>query len=335
MPVEHISTLAVVTNTTEDTKTAMQELWWEENTEILVTLEVLVIILCILGSSGNLITVLAIIFSSLRYNVNCILIGSQSTAGFLYCVLILPMQAFVFHRQTHEMEQSFCLAAGGIRYTLVGVIMLNLSAIALYRYLNVVHIKQYRNMSSGKILFTTIVFCWMIPLIFTIPPSLKLWGSFTFQPSILACTFDVTADGSNRIIMVTLGFIVPCLFIVYCYARIGIAAFQSFKRMSRWNNNNPQSKALKLSGMMLCIFFIFFLGTFPYFVLNVTDKRFKYPIHHIWTTMMGWLLYTLNPVVYTLMDNNFRTAYKNFLVGDCEAHPVRHHSSRLSRGTSL
>ena len=309
--------------------------WWCDQISTLITLEVFVIILCILGSFGNLITLLAIVFSSLRYSVNCILIGSQSFAGFLYCSLILSMQAVIFHKQTHRIPESFCLAAGGIRYTLVGVILLHLGVIALYRYLNVVHINKYRYMSGTKQLIISLVFCWMIPLIFTVPPSLKIWGAFKFQSSILACTFDKTVNQSNRIATVTAGFIVPCLFIVFCYIRIGVAAFKSFKRMSKWKSNTPQKKAFRISAMMLCIFFIFFLGTFPYFVLNVTDKTYKYPIHHIWTTMLGWVLYCLNPVVYTLMDHNFRTAYRRFLMGDCEKTPVRRIGSTFSRAASV
>ena len=310
--------------------------WWCNEISTLIMLEVFVIALCILGSFGNLITLLAIIFSSLRYSVNCILIGSLSFAGFLYCSLILSMQAVVFHKQSHRILEEFCLMAGGIRYTLVGCIMLHLGVIALYRFLNVVHINRYRLMSENRQLIISIACCWVVPLFFTIPPSFKVWGAFTFQSEILACTFDKMSDQSNRIATVTCGFIVPCLFIVYCYARIGCSAFKSFKRMRKWKSNNPQKRAFRLSAMMMCIFFMFFLGTFPYFVLNLIDTEFEYPIHHIWTTMLGWLLYCLNPVVYTIMDNNFRTAYRRILMGDCEKHPVRRNtSSFVSRAASV
>jgi hypothetical protein len=245
------------------------------------------------------------------------------------------MQAVIFHRKAHSVPEEFCSAAGGIRYTLVGVIMLHLGIIALYRFLNVVYINQYRYMSQTRQLVVSLIFCWILPLVFTIPPSLGIWGAFHFQPAILACTFDKSADQSNRIATVTGGFIVPCIFITYCYARIGCVAYKSFKRMSRWKGNSPQGKAVRLSAMMLCIFLIFFCGTFPYFVLNVTDKNFKYPVHHIWTTMLGWVLYCLNPIVYTLMDNNFRNAYKKFLMGDCEKNPVRRTGSIFSGAPSM
>ncbi|XP_052767209.1 G-protein coupled receptor moody-like [Mya arenaria] len=308
--------------------------WWCFEHETLVVLEAVAIILSLVGSFGNLITVIAILFTSLRYSVNCILIGSLSFAGFLYCSLIMSMQAVIFHRKSHNIAQDFCSAAGGIRYTLTGVIMTHLAAIALYRFLNVVYINKYRYMSENRQLVTSLVVCWVLPLVFTIPPTARVWGAFQFQSQILSCTFDKKADQSNRVVMVTAGFIVPCLFIIYCYARIGCTAYRSLKRVSRWKGNSPQSKAIRMSTMMMCIFLIFFLGTFPYFVLNVTDKGFKHPIHHIWTTMFAWVLYCCNPVVYTLMDTNFRMAYKKILMGECERNPVRRTGSSFARAAS-
>lgn len=324
-----------VTVTVSQNSTGKCTEWWCEKGDTLRILEAFVVVLCILGSFGNLVTVLAILFSSLRYSVNCILIGSQSFAGFLYCSLILSMQAVIFHRHAHTVPQAFCSAAAGIRYTLVGVIMLHLGVIALYRFLNVVYINKYRYMSETRQLGLSLAVCWVLPLVFTIPPSLRVWGAFHFQSAILACTFDESANQSNRVATVTAGFIVPCIFIIFCYARIGCVAYRSFKRMSQWKGNSPQGKAMRLSGMMLCIFFIFFLGTFPYFVMNVMDKNFKYPIHHIWTTMLGWVLYCVNPIVYTLMDNNFRAAYRKFLMGECEKNPSRRGGSIFSRATSV
>ena len=184
-------------------------------------------------------------------------------------------------------------------------------------------------MSETRQLTFSIAFCWIVPLFFTIPSTFKVWGAFTFQSKILACTFDEKSDASNRIAKITCGFIIPCLFIIYCYARIGYFALQSFKRMSQWKLTSPQKRAFRLSAMMMCIFFHVFPRNIPIFCINIIDKEFHYPIHHIWTPMLGWLLYCLNPVVYTIMDNNFRTAYRRFLMGDCEKHPVRRNTNSM------
>lgn len=297
--------------------------WWCDQHQTVLGFEIAVIVLSFIGSFGNILTLLAICFSSLRYNVNCVLIGSLSLAGFLYCSLILPLEAAIFHQKTHSISEEFCSAAGGIRYTLVGVILIHLGIIALYRYLNVVHLPQYLRLSNKKPLIVTLAIGWILPLIFTIPAAFRLWGSFTFVPAILACTFSKEGNQSNRIATVTLGFIVPCIFIIFCYIRIGAKAYRISKRVSQPSGGAAWTKALRLSAMMMCIFAVYFLGTFPYFIVNITDQDFSAPIHHLWTTFLGWTFYCTNPIIYTVMDRNFRMAYKKFLSCQCEKNPVR------------
>ncbi|XP_052076858.1 G-protein coupled receptor moody-like [Mytilus californianus] len=300
--------------------------WWCDEPETLLALEIIIIILCLIGSGGNILTVLAICFSSLRFNINCVLIGSLSFAGILYCCLILPLEVVTFHRQNHSVPPLFCNAVGGIRYTLVGVIVIHLGIIALYRYLNVVHLAQYQKLSKTKPLIITIAIGWLLPLVFTMPASFQVWGGYTYVPAILACTFDRDIEQSNRIVTVSLGFIVPCIFIIFCYARIGIRAYGSSKRAK----STSLMKALRLSAMMLCIFAAYFVGTFPYFIVNIHDQSFSKPVHHIWTTFLGWTLYCINPIVYTVMDLKFRRAYKQLLLCKCEKNPVRRVASGIS-----
>ncbi|XP_052767232.1 G-protein coupled receptor moody-like [Mya arenaria] len=307
--------------------------WWCFQYDTLIILEALAMFLCLVGSFGNLITVLAILFSSLRFSVNCILIGSLSFAGFLYCSLIISMQAVIFHRTSHKIPHDFCSAAGGIRYTLTGVIMAHLAVIALYRFLNFVYINTYRYMSEKRQLIISLVVCWLLPCFFTIPPVVGVWGAYQFQSQILSCTFAKSADQSNRFAMVTAGFIIPCVFIIYCYARIGCTAYSNFKHVRRWQGNSSKADTIRISTMMMFIFLIFFLGTFPFFVLHVIDKEFKHPIHHIWTTMFAWVMYCCNPVVYTLMDTDFRMAYKQVFMRNCKKNAMQ--AAGTTRATSV
>ncbi|XP_076117665.1 G-protein coupled receptor moody-like [Mytilus galloprovincialis] len=310
--------------------------WWCDEPETLLVLEIIVIVLSLIGCVWNIITILAICFSSLRFKTYCVFIGSLSLAGFLYCCVILPLEAVTFHKQYHSVPPLFCNAVGGVRYTLVGVIVIHLGIIALYRYLNVVHLKQYQTLSKRKPLIITIAIGWLLPLVFTMPASLQVWGGFKYVPAILACTFDRDIEQSNRVLTVTLGFIVPCIFIIFCYVRIGIKAYGSSKRAK----STSLVTALRRSAMMLCIFAAYFVGTFPYFVVNIYDQSFSKPVHHVWTTFLGWTLYCVNPIVYTVMDFKFRRAYKQFFSCKCEKNPRRGSSftrknplERVSSGT--
>lgn len=125
-------------------------LWWCEQETSLIVLMVIAITFCAIGSFGNLITILAIIFSNLRSNVNCILIGSLSMGGFLYCSVILPLQAVIYFEVQDITSEIFCRVMAGMRYSLVGTILMNLSVIAFYRFLNIVHINLYHKLSTTR-----------------------------------------------------------------------------------------------------------------------------------------------------------------------------------------
>ena len=74
-----------------------------------------------------------------------------------------------------------------------------------------------------------------------------------------------------------------------------------------------QRTSLRLTTMMLLIFVSFFVGTTPYFITRLVDPRQTQPMAHIWAPCAAWLLYSINPVIYTVMDRNFMKSYKQLL----------------------
>ena len=157
--------------------------------DTLITLEVVVILICVVGCIGNLITILTIIITpNLRRSVNCILIGNLIVAGLLYCSVILPIQAVIYHRHAFEVPSGLCTFMGFVRFTLTGVIMVTLADIALYRLLKVVYYNNYLFMSKRRQFYSTIILCWLIPMCFTLPPAVEWWGAFHYHTSLLTCT---------------------------------------------------------------------------------------------------------------------------------------------------
>lgn len=274
------------------------------------------VVLAVSGFVGNALTILAIVTSGLRTNINSILIGNLSFADVLYTCLVLPLQAVAFQQKTWVLPGWVCVLHAAIRIWLIGVNMLQLSIIALYRYLNVVHPQLYPRMAQRPVFLPIIVVCWMFPAVFCATPVLGLWGSFSFESLILQCTFTSQAGKSHKIVVITLGYVVPCIFISFCYARIGCVVARTRKRASRgslYRKQKNQRDSLRLTAMMLLIFLGFFLGTTPYFTINLVDPRQTKTIAHIWAPCAAWVLYSLNPVIYTLMDKNFLLAYKQLV----------------------
>lgn len=207
--------------------------WWCEQEISLIVLMVIVIIFCVIGSFGNFIIILVIIFFNLRSNVNCILIGSLSMGGFLYCFVIFFFQAVIYFEVQDIISEIFCRVMAGMRYSLVGIILMNLSVIAFYRFLNIVYINLYYKFFIIRFLVIVIVFSWIFFFFFTLFFILLIWGFFFFNKKVLVCIFFDNGEVSylNRYVIVIVGFIVFCFFITFCYARIGCVVYGSFKRI--------------------------------------------------------------------------------------------------------
>lgn len=285
---------------------------------MLKSVEVVTVVLAIGGFLGNGLTVMAIVISGLRKNINCVLIGHLSFADVLYTCLVLPLQAAAYHHRSWVLPEWVCVVQASIRIWLIGVNMSLLSAIALYRFLNIVYPHIYNRITSSGFLYSIIAVCWLFSAIFSSTPIMGVWGSFSFEGKVLQCTFT-SGEGvskSHKVIVVTLGYVIPCVFICFCYARIGCVVYRTRQRAmcgSIHGKQRIQRYSLRLTAMMLFIFLGFFVCTTPFFAINVADPNQNLPVAHIWAPCAAWLLYCLNPVIYTLMDNNFLLAYKQLV----------------------
>lgn len=278
---------------------------------------ILTIVLAVFGAFGNILTVLAIMTSRLRNNINSILICHLSVADVVYCSFVLPLQAMVFYNRAWDLAPVLCELHAALRIWLIGVNMVLLSTIALYRFLHVVHPNVYTIYSQSPWFIGACIMCWALPFIFCFTPLVGWWGEFSFQQRILQCTFSTTSSKSHKVVTITAGYVVPCLFICFCYARIGCVVFTSRTKVSKgsqYRRQRARRESFRLTGMMLLIFVGFLLGTTPFFTINIVDSKLLYPMPHIWTPFLAWVMYSMNPVIYTVMDANFQRAYHRLLL---------------------
>ncbi|RUS86228.1 hypothetical protein EGW08_006023 [Elysia chlorotica] len=273
--------------------------------------------LAAVGTVGNILTVAAIANSRLRNNINSILICNLSVADAVYCGLVLPLQALAFHHRAWTLPDLVCELNAALRIWLIGVNMMLLSFIALYRFLHVVHPQSHTKYSQTPWFISACVLCWALPAFFSLTPLVRLWGEFAFQERILQCTFGPVSSESHKITTITAGYLVPCAFISVCYARIGCVVFRSRNRAvksgSVYRRQKARRDSFRLTGMMVLIFVGFLMGTTPYFVVNSLDPKFRRPVAHIVTPVLAWIMYGTHPLIYTVMDKKFQTAYRRLL----------------------
>lgn len=274
------------------------------------------VLLALVGAFGNILTVVAIWKSNLRKNINSILICNLSFADALYCTFLLPLQATAFFKRDWVIGEALCELHASMRLWLIGVNMCLLSCIAFYRFLNVVHPQTHTCLSLRPWFATAVLICWLMPLCFVFTPLVNAWGSYEFIADILQCTFSPGGSVSHKITVITLGYVIPCLFISVCYSRIGCVVFNSRKRSARgsiYRRQRAKRESFRLTAMMVLIFLGFLFGTTPYFLINILDRKLTLPAAHIWFPVLAWVMYSLTPVIYTIMDAKFQEAYRRLL----------------------
>lgn len=275
------------------------------------------VMLAAVGTVGNVLTVAAIATSRLRNNINSILICNLSVADAVYCGLVLPLQALAFHHRTWPLAELVCQLQAALRIWLIGVNMMLLSFIALYRFLHVVHPQSHSYYTQTRWFVSACALCWALPFFFSLTPLVHLWGEFAFEERILQCTFGSDSSKSHKITTITTGYLVPCAFISVCYARIGCVVCRSRNRAvksgSVYRRQKARRDSFRLTGMMVLIFVGFLMGTTPYFVVNSLDAKFQNPVAHIVTPVLAWIMYGTHPLIYTVMDKKFQAAYRRLL----------------------
>ncbi|KAL1455673.1 hypothetical protein WDU94_009754 [Cyamophila willieti] len=120
-----------------------------------------------------------------------------------------------------------------------------------------------------------------------------------------------------------IGFVIPCTIIVLCYAKIFWVVRSSEKRLQRHNSKVQTKKEIKakrndmrITKMVLVIFLSFITCYFPITVVKLVDQGVRYPLLHVLSYIFLYLSACINPIIYVIMNKQYRVAYKTVLM--CE-----------------
>ena len=200
-------------------------------------LQVVIILVISVGLPGNLLTILAVChYKRLRTAGNAF-VTSMSVVDSLYYAFMLPIRFATYQYDGQFFSDQFCVFLGSFAHFVQGISVMSLSAISLNRLLFIRQHKYYHKIYSHGALIFQLTFIWGFSFFFTIVlPCSGLWGDFSFQEHVLACTFTPGSDPGYKITVVTCGFWVPTTFIVVCYSMIYIHFMSSHNKVNSWTN---------------------------------------------------------------------------------------------------
>ncbi|XP_066974186.1 G-protein coupled receptor moody-like isoform X2 [Macrobrachium rosenbergii] len=295
----------------------------------------------VMGLTGNFLTILALLRCPRVRNVTAAFIISLCVADFLFCVLVLPWEVSRFLAGRWIWGEGWiCTLFPLLRYWNVAVSLLSIAMITINRYIMIAHFSVYKLVYRKVFIALMIAFCWVFAFVMLVPTLLKKWGRFGFDRRLQTCSIIDDNNKAPKQVLFGLGFCVPAIVIVICYSLIFIVIHKSEKRMRHhstrgMNGAHATGSALqghsrsrtkverearrkrnewRITKMVLIIFIAFLITYLPITLVKNLDKGVNYPGLHVMGYVLIYISSCINPVIYVIMNRQYRQAYKTVLL---------------------
>ncbi|XP_064090433.1 G-protein coupled receptor moody-like isoform X2 [Macrobrachium nipponense] len=295
----------------------------------------------VMGLTGNFLTILALLRCPRVRNVTAAFIISLCVADFLFCVLVLPWEVSRFLAGRWIWGEGWiCTLFPLLRYWNVAVSLLSIAMITINRYIMIAHFSVYKLVYRKVFIALMIAFCWVFAFVMLVPTLLKKWGRFGYDRRLQTCSIIDGDSKAPKQVLFGLGFCVPAIVIVICYSLIFIVIHKSEKRMRHhstrgMNGAHATGSALqghsrsrtkverearrkrnewRITKMVLIIFIAFLITYLPITLVKNLDKDVNYPGLHVMGYVLIYISSCINPIIYVIMNRQYRQAYKTVLL---------------------
>ncbi|XP_017065882.1 G-protein coupled receptor moody [Drosophila eugracilis] len=189
--------------------------------ELLTIAWVACIVFIIVGVPGNLLTIVALSRGRQTRNSTAIFIINLSCSDLLFGCFNLPLAASTFMKRAWTHGDLLCRLFPMLRYGLLAVSLLSVSLITINRYIIIAHPRQYPRIYQRRYLALMVAGTWVTTFSIMIPTWRGVWGIFGLDTDIGSCSILHDRYGrSPKEFLFIAAFMVPCICIVICYARI-------------------------------------------------------------------------------------------------------------------
>lgn len=283
------------------------------------------ILIMLVGLLGNLLTIIALSKYPKVRNVAAAFIISLCVADFIFCLLVLPFDSIRFIDASWVDIRFLCVLVPFLRYGNVGVSLLLVGAITVNRYIMITHHNIYNKVYKKHWIALMILSCWLFSYGMQIPTLVGAWGKFAYDPNLETCSIirDERGYTSKTFLFIT-GFVIPCIVIVKCYAKIFWVVHSSEARMRKHATPTVKSphtvgrdtreikqkrSEWRITKMVLAIFLSFVACYLPITIVKVADAEVRYPGFHVMGYLLLYFASCVNPIIYVIMNKQYRQAY--------------------------
>ncbi|XP_042217814.1 G-protein coupled receptor moody-like isoform X3 [Homarus americanus] len=193
-------------------------------------------IIAILGSFGNLLTIIALPMCKKLRTTATAFIVNLAVVELLFCLLILPMAGaqYLYLQQYDDalLTDRDCAFFTPVKYALTQVELQTILAIALTRALAVSVPRLYTSINRPIVMGCYIAGIWIYSFALKIPAIAGILGKYIFNTYTMEC--DMTSDNAMaRLIYILVEAVIPVLLIFLMYVFVFVMVKLSSARVAR------------------------------------------------------------------------------------------------------
>nr|XP_033331745.1 G-protein coupled receptor moody isoform X1 [Megalopta genalis] len=179
------------------------------------------VLFMLVGIPGNLFTIVALLRTRKLRNATAIFIMNLSVSDLMFCCFNLPLATSTFWHSSWSHGALLCRLFPLLRYGLVAVSLFTILAITINRYIMIGHPRWYPTLYKQKYIAPMVVGIWLVAFGVLVVTWFESWGRFGLDTAIGSCSILPDVHGrSPKEFLFVVAFLIPCVAIVVCYARI-------------------------------------------------------------------------------------------------------------------
>ena len=337
------TTRVMASNNTSTTAPELESVCSVATQPVFIVVTVFLVLIMLATLFGNALVITAVyLFHRLRRMTNFFII-SLAVSDLLVALGHLPLR---IDQSTHNMNWCFDKADGvvttcaywiAVDTVFSSASICNLVVISIDRFLAITKPFEYRSRMTKRVGFSLIAFVWVYALLWGVLSLVDWTGESTPNNPHISVTFKADAQErscgkKDRVYYTTamaVALFLPLLIVIVTYSCVFRVAFTQAKAVASLDPNKGKKhilrelKATKTIAVVIGAFIVCWLPGFIMIVLSlwckacfkrfVENKDLSLAIRIIFVSVLPVMNSSLNPLIYTLFNKEFRQAFSRML----------------------
>lgn len=290
------------------------------------------IIIIAVGAFGNVIIILAVIFSKPLCKSSNIFMVSLAVCDLFQSLMVKPLYVHTYIAGRWLFGRQVCLYALFASNLAILESILHVTVIAFYRYVIICHPKCAPRLQTLRSVILVLLGLYIIPLLIVLVPSLPRVqsGEVVFNEKIMFCSFVRHSEFRlSGVLKKVLFLLAAAIFLFYCYIRIYTKVRESGRSVNEQGTFSPSRirREMSLLKMVIVTYVTFVISYLPLSILYGADihRTCPYIVYFIGVCLL-WVSSSINWVIYGLVNKQYSAAYRYIL---CRTIPIssRYHDN--------